>query len=149
MEREIFENNNSGVEQVVSDLREYLKDAVFGDPKFLAFFHLIKKHQLSDENTKLFENSRRRSNSHSESLLRENEHRQALLDHEIGERKITLPGYHRAYSTIEDMHKDFLMRIGQEAAEKFPENYSASTSYTEEKSSKFMQEIIDSIWERY
>ena len=145
MERVGAQSKDYGIEKAFLELKDFLKDAEVGDPKFQAFFDLVREYKLSNEHIERYDNSKKNPNSHWESLLRENEIEASLLEHAIEQKKVTIPGYNRAYTELTDLYEDFSMRISEEAVDKDPNR---AVALHGEKHKQMMNEITDEIWAR-
>jgi hypothetical protein len=105
MEKERGKSKLSASEKIQLQLSEYLKDASVGDAKYQAFSDLYYKNVLIDDLEKTVKQIKENPYQMVESrTIQTSGMLFVLLDHEIDQKKTSIPGYYEAYL---DLHNGF------------------------------------------
>jgi hypothetical protein len=129
-------------ENIKMELRELLKDASFGDPKYQAFHDWCLRDGLEGERNLDISLSQSDPSPSRESSLRITELRKALLDHEIDQKKGSLPGYEHAYWTFVGSFENLYSALSDEGRKLYPDDPSAVSQYANENCDRAEYEVL-------
>jgi len=129
-------------EKIKMGLKEFLKDAAFGDAKYQAFFDCGLQDELEDDLSTRLGFIKDNPSPIIGSALRILESRKALIDHEIEQKKIMLPGYEDAYWTVYGAVEKLYSALHDEGEDKYPNNPAAADLYVYEEWDHFKHNAL-------
>jgi len=129
-------------ENIKMGLKEFLKDASFGDPKYQAFHDWCLQDGLEGELNLDISLLQSDPSPSRESSLRITELRKALLDHEIDQKKGSLPGYEHAYWTFVGTFENLYSALSDEGKKLYPDDPSAISQYANENCDRAEYEVL-------
>lgn len=140
----------SNSENTKQSLIEFMQGAFFGDVRYQAFFDWRANSELDGDISRITQEIKRGvTDPGTESRLRIMEFRKALLEHEIGQKEMTMPGYNATYTTIWGAFDSLGGQLHSEAEEKYPNNEEAIHQYVDNESSVFIEDLADSLYKRF
>jgi len=150
-----IENGVRGIDsesqRYVQELKDYLKDKDVGTVKFQAFSDFYNLQSLGRSRDKATEQKTENTDVERairhESSLRITEFRIALLEHEMEQKKMSIPGYGTALYKIFDLHETIADGVFQTAADEYPGDEKSIENYGDGLLERSLRSVNDSLVE--